>query len=176
MATQFRCENERRRNAVRFPDDGAGNPIAPAINGIDYLEVAASQRTLLVHFIHPLPGQPNEVPSGQPALTAGNVVIDGGVRVTAIRVEDATAAGEVLTVEVDRPGDFSTYQLRLVNSVTDGSVPGGFRRPARLPSPSRSRSTARATSTAATSAPVRARSWSRPRPITWPRTTPASDG
>ena len=126
MATRFRCKDERRPEQVRFPVDSAGNPTPPAINGIDYLEVAASQRTLLVHFIHPLPGELNGVPSVGPALGPDNVRIDGGVRVTSIRVEDATSGGDVLTVEVDVAGDFSLYRLRLVASATDPTAPAGF--------------------------------------------------
>jgi len=55
VSTQYRCANERRRQAVR---DSA------AINGIDYLEVAADQRTLHVHFFHDLPTSDQELVDG----------------------------------------------------------------------------------------------------------------
>ena len=51
---------------------------------MDFLEVATpEQTTLQVHFIHPLPGQANGVPAAPaPQLTAANIVISGGVRIT----------------------------------------------------------------------------------------------
>ncbi len=39
---------------------------------------------------------------------------------------NVSAADRVLTVEVDQPGDFSTYRLRLVTSATDATAPAGF--------------------------------------------------
>ena len=119
MATRFSCQDDARRDRVLLA--------APAvINGIDYLEVAASQRTLVVHFLHPLPGQAGAVPSAGPALTPTNFRIEGGVRVSAIRLTSVSAADRVLTLEVEQPGDFSTYRLRLVTSATDSTVPAGF--------------------------------------------------
>jgi hypothetical protein len=119
MATQFSCQDDARRDRVQLA--------APAvINGIDYLEVGASQRTLFVHFLHPLPGQPGAVPTVGPALLATNLRIEGGVRVSGIRVATVSVADRVLSLEVDQPGDFSTYRLRLVTSVTDSTVPSGF--------------------------------------------------
>ena len=51
MNTQYFCKQARRRSLVL-----AQTP--PALNGIDYLEVAhGDQTTLLVHFLFPLPGQ-----------------------------------------------------------------------------------------------------------------------
>jgi hypothetical protein len=119
MATRFSCQEEARRDSVLLATP-------PVVNGIDYLEVAASQRTLFVHFLHPLPGQPGAVPASGPALVPIQVRIEGGVRVAAIRVTSVSTADRVLTVEVDRAGDFSTYTLRLVTSTTDASVPDGF--------------------------------------------------
>ena len=127
MPTRFVCRDRRRRAAVRFPVDAGGTPLpAPLVNGIDHLEVDSSQRTLFVHFVHPLPGEPDEVPPGGAVLTRDNVRIEGGVRVTGIGVLDAHAAGEVLTVEVDTPGDRSTYRLSVATSPTDPAVPPGF--------------------------------------------------
>lgn len=106
------CCDKRRRNEVRGRDD---------INGIDFLEVvdrdAANedmrQRQLRVHLLNAHLGVP---------LTVDNVRIEGGERVKDIEVvEDGVALGvgdeaNVVTVEVDRPGDFSTYTLRLLRS------------------------------------------------------------
>ena len=122
-ATQYVCVNEVRRALVRGTPDRT-----PVLNGIDFIEVASSdQKTLRVTFIHPLPGQSNAVPpSPAPALAAGNVVIAGGVRITRIRVETVSTAGNILTVTVDRPGDFSVYTLSLVRSASDLTAPTGF--------------------------------------------------
>jgi hypothetical protein len=121
MSTQYRCQDQRRRAAVLAARGPGGEPV---VNGIDYLEVAPSQRTLLVHFLHDLTG-PDAVP-GAVSLTTQHVRIDGGVRVTGITVRHVAAAGDLLSVEVDSPGDFSTYRLSLVGSSPGGLPPAGF--------------------------------------------------
>jgi hypothetical protein len=110
------CCDERRRAFVR--DHGIVNGVD--YNGIDFLEVldndapAASdrQRFLFVHFLKPL---------AAPSLTANNVLIQGGERIRGITVAAVTTgAGDqanVLTVELNKPGDFSIYTLRLVQDV-----------------------------------------------------------
>lgn len=143
MSIQFRCANPRRAQVLSTA------PVA--INGIDFLEVldhdapagAPPQRTLLVYMI-------KDAPFG---LSAANVRIEGGVRVTgvqvmwAIRAADASpadvaagrmtaaerafynalpAADRILVVRTDQDGDFSTYTLRLVRSTTDAQPPVGF--------------------------------------------------
>jgi hypothetical protein len=124
-ATQYVCANEIRRALVRNTRRADGRPV---LNGIDFVEVASSdQKTLRLTFIHPLPGQSSAVPpSPAPALAAGNVVIAGGVRITGIRVETVRAAQNILTVTVNRPGDFSVYTLSLVRSASDLTAPAGF--------------------------------------------------
>jgi len=116
----FSCCDERRRPFVR----DAGVPF----NGIDFLEVldtdapteAERQRQLLVHFIKPLAAG---------ALTTNNVLIEGGERIRSITVTSLAigtgAQDHVLTVEVDRRGDFSTYTLRLVQDVLHARTGGG---------------------------------------------------
>ena len=60
MPTQYFCGNENRRDLVRSTKDASDNPV---LNGMDYLEVvSADERTLDVHFIHPLPGESGAVP------------------------------------------------------------------------------------------------------------------
>ncbi len=131
MATQYFCKSERRRREVRARDD-------LGLNGIDYLEVldqqaiplaSPRQRTLLVRCIRPL----------APPISAENVEIHGGVRVTSVGVVwvrvasqlDSPPSGEVsaaeqafltglpdpdhvLVVRTDSEGDHSTYRLCLV--------------------------------------------------------------
>jgi len=124
MPTQFFCKNELRRAVVRDARDGEGYPIR---NGIDYLEIASpDQKTLVVHFIHPLPGEPGGFPAS-PALNRHNLVISGGVRVKDIHVEDpVTASDHELTLHVNQAGDFSSYRLRLVASPHRSTPPADF--------------------------------------------------
>lgn len=136
MATPFYCKNKRRLQAVR----GHGT-----LNGIDYLEVldteappgSPRQRTLLVRTVRPLPA----------GIGGDHVRIDGGVRVTPVRVEWAAPASDagalfaagrlsaaerdlfldqpdpdaLLVVRTDADGDYTTYRLRLVQD--DGPHP-----------------------------------------------------
>lgn len=123
MRTQYTCRNTRRREAVRSTVGGDGRPV---LNGIDFLEVAsADQRTLAITFIHPLPGEADGVPDTAP-LTAANVEITGGVRVTGIDVASVAAAGDVLTVVTDAAGDFSTYVLRITAGPGSDEAPAGI--------------------------------------------------
>ena len=94
------------------------------LNGIDYLEVEDDpakaydrrQRRLFVHFL-------NE--RGLAKLTPDHVVIEGGERirtvsVVAVRPPDSPPEQtNVRVVEVAKPGDFSTYTLRLVRSASE---------------------------------------------------------
>ena len=110
------CCDERRRDAVR----------GSALNGIDYLEVvdhdapneADRQRFLRVHFV-------NDIAAN--SLTRVNVTISGGERIRPIVILDASiGAGDdsdVLTVEVEEPGDFSIYTLSLVRGPHDPNPP-----------------------------------------------------
>ena len=123
--TQIYSEEDLRRTLVRTKVGSDGKPV---LNGMDFLEVATpDQATLQVHFIHPLPGQPNGIPDVPVVpLTAANLVITGGVRITDIRVLQVTVAGDVLTVQVDQPGDFSQYTLQLVAGPGKVDPPSGF--------------------------------------------------
>lgn len=119
MPVQYHCATPGRRPAVRD---------TPGLNGIDFLEIDPDQITLRVMFLRPLPGTPDEPtpPPPAPPLAAENLAVEGGVRVRDVRVTAVEAAGHVLTVTVDRPGDFSTYALRLRASEHDDEPPAGF--------------------------------------------------
>lgn len=108
-----RDQQDRRRD-IRKHQNSSGER---DLNGIDYLEVDESQTILTVYFIAKAPAD----------LTESNIRIDGGIRIRNFQVrsihrcdpEDPRADG-CLKIEVDRPGDFSTYTLRLVNADARG--------------------------------------------------------
>ena len=97
-----------------------------ALNGIDYLEVvdhdapteADRQRFLRVHFV-------NDIAAA--SLAATNVSISGRRTHPADRDSRATIGtgddADVLTVEVEEPGDFSIYTLSLVRGPNDPAPP-----------------------------------------------------
>jgi hypothetical protein len=128
VSTQLWCPDDTRRAELRLRGP----------NGIDYLEVLPSKRTLLVHCFRPVP-----------ALTADNVLVEGGVRVTPVQVLWATPVpalpggslepadqavvsalvhpDRALAVRCDSSGDYSTYTLQLVFSPTrPQDPPTGF--------------------------------------------------
>ncbi|AXV77035.1 MULTISPECIES: putative baseplate assembly protein [Ralstonia solanacearum species complex] len=117
MTGQYVCHAPGRVNALR---DAAQDSPPRRLNGIHFLEVSADQRRLDVHFVFPLARVP-----AQP-LTKANVEIRGGERVRNPGVTGVHAQGNVLTVEVASPGDFSRYVLRLVASVGIGVPPAGI--------------------------------------------------
>jgi len=94
------CGEERRRDDVR---DGRRN-------GIDYVEVVDDrlQTELRVHLFR-----------RAPELSEANVRVEGGRRIRGIavtRVWRDPQLSDTVRVRVDRPGDFSTYCLRLVDA------------------------------------------------------------
>jgi hypothetical protein len=101
------CRDRRRRAAVREHE----------LNGLDYLEVSNCQHILSVYFL-------GRAPKG---IEPGNVRIEGGRRITGIQVTEVTTHSaedpgldDWIEVRVDRPGDFSTYTLRLVDTERGG--------------------------------------------------------
>lgn len=123
MKMQYHCKNEGRKAAISKGSE---------INGIDYLEVSEDQKTLTVYFIHNLPGQDNQVPPPPaPPLTPNNVIIRGGVRVKDIEFDPefnppVYSSGNILTIHVKDPGDFSLYTLYLIGSAIDNAPPKDF--------------------------------------------------
>ena len=135
--TTLYCPDDARRALVRTD---------PTLNGIDHIEVldeeappgSPRQQTLLVHCFKSVTGS---------GLSASNVRIEGGVRITPVRVEwmspaedasgllsaaeqdfvDSLADAErVLLVRTRERGDLSTYRLRLVLSREADGPPQGF--------------------------------------------------
>jgi hypothetical protein len=114
---RYICGMKARRAAVAA---------SSSLNGIDFLEVADPGQTLLeVTFLHPLPGQPGGIPAAPP-LTLDHLRIEGGERIVGIRVVAVTTPQpDRLRVEVDQPGDFSIYTLRLVGGPGVVTPPAG---------------------------------------------------
>ena len=105
--THYHCGEVNRRRAVI--EDGS-------LNGIDFVEVATmDQLKLRLGLLKP-----------GALLQPENVRIEGGTRIADIRVTDvAGLPGALLTLTVDRRGDFSNYTLRLVAaSDYDAPLPG----------------------------------------------------
>lgn len=112
------------------PRDRRQMLLAPGavLNGIDYVNVAADQTQLFVHFLNAvtLLGSP-------PTVT---VTITGAGTVTAITADDPAAwsadseGRPVLALTVAAPGDFSTYTLSIESDQLDpffSSVPFTFK-------------------------------------------------
>jgi hypothetical protein len=108
------CKEDRRRDAVRRQMNPQGQR---DLNGIDYLEVDDDQVTLTVYFLGKLPAhwQKNR------KELARHVRIEGGRRIRDIKVEQVEPQpvrdpelDDTVIVRLDKPGDFSTYTLRLV--------------------------------------------------------------
>ena len=118
------CCDELRRAALANPTK---NPFG--LNGIDFLEVLdrelppnqklMRQRLLELHFVNNLTGGP---------LTEKNVRIDGGERISDVIVTNVTPGPgtNVLTIEVNHPGDFSIYTLRLVQDAQHPQPPPDY--------------------------------------------------
>ena len=104
------CRGERRRRKVRHE----------GLNGIESIEVREGHRVLTVSLLDRAPEN----------LTAANVRIDGGRRITGIRVLDVHIRNGTdrdldreLDITLDRPGDLSTYTLSFVK-VDEHGHPG----------------------------------------------------
>lgn len=132
--TRYTCCDQLRRNATARH---------PTLNGIDYLEVldgdagaSPRQRTLLLHFLKPLPTLAPD------RLTPDHLALSGGERVRGIRIEWIALAAEappelaflaawpeadrILLVRTDAYGDFSPYRLRLQRAPDDPRAPRQF--------------------------------------------------
>ncbi|MDZ8140840.1 MAG: putative baseplate assembly protein [Nostoc sp. DedQUE04] len=99
MPRLYTCQNEKRRHEVR----------RQGRNGLDYLEVGDDLRSLHVYFLSTVPEN----------LIEDNVQIEGGQRirnlqVTSLQVECPEDSEAYLKINLNQPGDFSTYTLRLV--------------------------------------------------------------
>ena len=100
------CKNEQRRDQVRRKE---------SLNGLDYLEISEDQLTLTVYFL-----------GKAPCLEKENIRIDGGRRITDIRVltieihrEEDSETDDCVHITLDKFGDFSIYRLCLIEYYLD---------------------------------------------------------
>jgi len=119
--TNMICHKDLRREEVRRNR---------RLNGLDYLELGSCQKvesnlevgsgqvTLSVYFLGKAPVE----------LDKSNVIIEGGRRIGNIRVEgvdvrrnETVELDDCMEVVVDKPGDFSTYTLRVVERDAQGN-------------------------------------------------------
>jgi hypothetical protein len=107
IASTLVCKNDLRRETVRA---------TPKLNGLDFLQVSDDQLTLVLYFLGKAP----------PVLNKDNVIIKGGRRITDIRVtsveihrEEDPETDDCVHIGVDKPGDFSTYCICLIESYLD---------------------------------------------------------
>jgi hypothetical protein len=103
-----------------------------AFNGIDYVEVAANQTELYVHFLNTV-AVAGTLTGKSPVMISGGEVIQS---VAVDPIDQTTAFGAdsegrpILTLSVPAPGDFSTYQLAISSKALDpffASVPFSFK-------------------------------------------------
>ena len=103
--------SERRRRIRRRAAETGGNEP----NGIDYVEFEEDNQTMInVFFL-------NKAPQN---VDVENIRITGGVRIRDVRVKavfrcdmiDREEEDDCLQITLNKPGDFSTYTLRLVNA------------------------------------------------------------
>jgi hypothetical protein len=96
----FTFQNEQRRQEIRRQRK----------NGLDYVEISDDLCSLYVYFLGSVPED----------LKKQNILIEGGqhirnLQVTDLQVESPPNCESYLTVNLDQPGDFSVYTLRLVS-------------------------------------------------------------
>ncbi|HLO28805.1 MAG TPA: putative baseplate assembly protein [Anaerolineales bacterium] len=119
------CKDDQRREAVRRK---AG------LNGLDYLEVSPDQMTLNVYFLGKAPDQfqkqATESPEDHEWRLRGYFRIEGGRRIRDIRVTkvevmrvDRDDEDDYLILRLNKPGDFSTYNLHVVEANQPSDIP-----------------------------------------------------
>ncbi len=111
---RYYCCDERRRTLL------AGSGAPANVSGIDYIEVLAGVTTADPTQIHIVLVKPLPLPAA--ALTGSNIVLTGGVRFPAPKVDPVVAvqpgttsvARYIITIPGNQPTDFSTYRLVIV--------------------------------------------------------------
>jgi hypothetical protein len=110
--TMLTCDDDQRRHLVRDSE---------ALNGIDYLEVSEDQRTLTVYFLNKLSQELTSLKPAQVRIRRGRRIRDIQVTDLAVyRRPEEPARDDYMVVNVNKPGDFSTYELCIVDVDDEG--------------------------------------------------------
>jgi len=123
------CQNEKRRHRVRESDE---------LNGLDFLEVGADQRTLTVFLLQKASDDLRQRFAAPNAVA--HIRIEGGRRTRDVRAETAELRhlndprkDDYLVIVLNHSGDFSRYTLRLADLDSPSNpMPGIDPRYARL--------------------------------------------
>lgn len=120
MSTQYRCQNEQRRDKVAEVRLDISDPDSKyRLNGLDYLEVDPNDpKKLTLHFINKFADVNGYVP-----LTKDSFRVSGGVRILNIQVITLVVQESDLILAVDQAGDFSTYTLHIIDGPDSDKPP-----------------------------------------------------
>jgi hypothetical protein len=109
------CRTDQRRRVVRNQKDAQG---VRTPGGLDYVEISDDQLTITAYFLGKLPAGVCQ----DPDTLAPHVRLTGGRRVRDVKIvkvevfcADDPEVDDHIVVYVDKPGDFSTYTLSLVD-------------------------------------------------------------
>jgi len=100
------------------------------LNGVDFVELSTTDPTMKTLYVHFL----NKVTVAPPPPAIVQAAISGGDRIQGIQPQRAVQPGDwstdtdgrpVLTVVVNKPGDFSTYTLTLTTNIPSPLGPVG---------------------------------------------------
>ena len=105
------CKGERRREEVR----------SHSLFGLDYVEVSDNQLTLTVYF---LGKAPEKIGRANLRLTGGRRIRDVQIVDVQVHRQPDPTLDDYLELRVDKPGDFSTYTLSVLQ-VDDHGRPTG---------------------------------------------------
>ena len=120
MSTQYRCQNEQRRDKVAEVRIDISDPNSKyRLNGLDYLEVDPNDpKKLTLHFINKFTDVNGYIP-----LTKESFSLSGGVRILNIRVINLVIQASAVILTVDQEGDFSTYTLHVIDGQDSDKPP-----------------------------------------------------
>jgi hypothetical protein len=109
------CQSDQRRPIVRAMTDAQG---AHILGGLDYIEVDDDQVTLTVYFLGKLPpdlSQDADAFAAHLSLTGGTRIRDVQIAKVEVFPNDDPEEQDYTVVHVNKPGDYSTYRLALVD-------------------------------------------------------------
>ncbi|MDJ0509143.1 MAG: hypothetical protein QNJ64_07805 [Crocosphaera sp.] len=112
-------QNQQRRLAIRNKRDAQGNHL---LNGIDYVEIGADGKTLIVHFINNF----DKSNQSEDILKAENLVITQINTLETLVISSINNFANRLIIRVETIRNLGTYNLRLVSDTSPDKPPKGF--------------------------------------------------